>query len=120
MFRAVVFAFVLAWAIGPNISLLCPVWCHPARDAVPVCEHHQNATASSRITGADRCRATPADVAAVLRGDAKRESLVVGVHQAIAGSRFESDPRPDSSVRRHEAARSFAGDAPPLLIALRI
>jgi hypothetical protein len=119
VFRAAVLSIVLTLANGPNATLLCSVWCHPA-EALPAECQHQDATTSPRATGDDGCRTAPARAAALVREDGKRGSATAGGDHAVAVPRFHAGRPLMATSRKYERGQLHPGAAPPVLIALRI
>ena len=71
VFRAAVLSIVLAMAVGPNVSLLCDAWCHPAAARMGACEHRQPTSAAS-LSGRDCCPDIGARPVALVRDDVRR------------------------------------------------
>jgi hypothetical protein len=119
VFRAAVLSIVLTLAIGPNATLLCSVWCHPA-EATPAECQRQDATTSPRVTGEDSCRISPAGTTALAREEGRRGSAAAGADHAVAIPRFRVTRPLTHTSRTYELGHSHPGAAPPVLIALRI
>jgi hypothetical protein len=119
VFRAAVLSIVLALAGGPNATLLCAVWCHPAEARPSDCQH-QEATSSPRVMGEDRCRAAPPSATAFVREDGTRESVTADAQHAVATPRFQVAPPLADATRAYPPTTSLGADTPPVLIALRI
>ena len=118
VFRAAVFSIVLSLGVGPNVTVLCAVWCHPDEALASACQH-RGATASPRATGEDSCRTAAVAATALVREGAKRESEA-GTQQGVLLPPFRVAPSPADTSRLHELGIALAGGRPPLLIALRI
>ena len=119
VFRAVVLSIVLTFAVGPNASLLCAVWCHP--DAAPTgsCEH-PNPTSTPTVTAKDGCPDVAAGTSASVREEVRRGvSASDGQHAVVVAPFQFVPPRTPPEFGRAPGQRPPL-EARPLLLALRI
>jgi hypothetical protein len=119
VFQAVVLSIVLTLAVGPNAAVLCNVWCHLHEAAATGC-HHQDATASPRVTGDDHCNDVAAITPTFVREDVRPSLSAPDVLHALVGPRLDFIPSPSVTRADHEPAQDWPLEKRPLSTALRI
>ena len=117
MFRAAVLSIVLALASGPNVSLLCSIWCHQA--ATARCAH-SDATGGQTIAASDTCQMTVGTSTAYVREDVRRGGSPPEAQSARHVAAFESGPPPVDAVSVAHAGPCLPLAAHPVVLSLRI
>jgi hypothetical protein len=68
--RATVLSIVLTLTTGPNLGVLCKVWCDPAEAATAGC-HHEHGNRSASLAGTDDCGHVVFSRAVLVKEDAR-------------------------------------------------
>ena len=119
MFRAAVLSIVLALVAGPQVPLLCAVWCHPEAAAATLCEHPDTAGALS-VTANDSCPDIAAASTAFVREDVRRGvSAADPQHPAVVRA-LEYIRPPNSPEFGRVPGKHPPLEGRPLVLTLRI
>lgn len=104
MFRAAVLSIALAFAVGPDLPLLCEVWCDSFAVAETGC-HHEDSGSSTGIAAGDHCQ-----MGAVAATGLREEARHRGAPNTEAVRR---DIAPTASLLRLELLRTARPEPHP-------
>jgi hypothetical protein len=116
--RAAVFSIVLTLAAGPNTSLLCALWCHPADTAGP-CEHGDR-TRTPSITANDSCPDVVGTSTAFVREDGRRGVSAPQAQPLVHLAPFQFGPPLSHRLSARGSGQPPPLEARPLVLALRV
>jgi len=117
VFRAAVLSIVFAFAVAPDETLMCRLWC--PNDGSASSWHHEQSS-SARVRTTDVCDAANAGVVALTREDSRRVAAGSGTGRAVPVERYQI-VRPTRDPRTVETwARAHALERRPLETTLRL
>jgi hypothetical protein len=118
VFRAAVLSIVFAFAVAPDETLICSLWC-PNDGSASSCYHHEQSS-SARVRATDFCDAANPGVVALTREDTRRVAAGSGTGRAVPVERYQI-VRPSRHPRTVDTwARAHALERRPLETILRL
>jgi hypothetical protein len=117
MFRAALLSLVLTLAAGPNVALLCGVWCHPSERMAGACEH-QTQAARPGIDANDDCAINSNPV--VIAQDGRLGASAPDVAGVVVVARFAFTPPAAGVLSAYEPNGRLLLQLRPLILARRI
>lgn len=118
VFRGAVLSIVLAVAVGPNVSLLCRVWCDPQAAVASGC-HDEGSGSPTAVVKEDGCWRAAFSVAPFLGQEARR-GAVAGAMDVAATVPSSIAPHMLATGVSHAVGFARPFETRPLPIALRI
>jgi hypothetical protein len=118
MFRAALLSLVLTLAAGPNVALLCGVWCHPSERMAGACEH-QTQAARPGIDANDDC-AINSNPVVIAREDGRLGASAPDVAGVVVVARFAFTPPAAGVLSAYEPNGRLLLQLRPLILARRI
>ena len=116
MFRTAVLTAVLMFWAGPQIAMLCDVWCLARKTADAGC-HHEHSSSAARIGGTDLCQEAPG--APALKEDVRRHDPA-GKHPAVCAAPLAARPGYSKLAFTIQVKARPPGLTPPLDTPLRL
>ena len=117
MFRAALLSLVLTLAAGPNVALLCGVWCHPNERMAGACEH-QTQAATPDIDANDDC-AINSNPVVIAQENGRPGASAPDVAGVVVVARFAFTP-PAGVLSAYEPNGRLLLQLRPLMLARRI
>jgi len=119
VFRATVLSIVLTLVAGPNASMLCKAWCHPAEAAAARC-HHEHGGPSATLTGTDGCGNVVLGTAVLVKEEARRGLSSPKAHHTVLVPRYQYAVSTSEAHPGDESGCAWPLAQQPLVAALRI
>jgi len=119
VFRATVLSIVLTLTAGPNVGVLCKVWCDPVEAATAGC-HHGHGNPSAILTGTDDCGNVVFSSAVFVKEDARGGLSSSNTRHADVVPRYQYPASTSETHLGDEPRCAWPLGKRPLVTALRI
>lgn len=119
VFRSTVLSIVLTLTAGPNVGVLCKVWCDPIEAATAGC-HHEHGIPSAILTGTDDCGNVVFSNAVLVKENARGGLSSSDTRHAVVVPRYQYPASTSETHRGDEPGCAWPLAKRPLFTALRI
>jgi hypothetical protein len=117
--RATVLSIVLTLTAGPNVGVLCKVWCDPVEAATAEC-HLEHGKPSAVLTGTDDCGNVVFSNAILVKEDARGGLSSSDTRHAVVVPRYQCPASSSGTDLGDEPRCAWPLGTQPLVTALRI
>lgn len=118
MFRVALFSIVLTFAVAPQATMLCKLWCAPS-SAATGCDHHDPAS-SAGVRADDACGITTLVVSSFIREDGPRAASASNAAHAVIVPRYWLAPPSSELLAAGDSERWKPLERRPLETTLRL